>query len=657
MNKITLTFIALLAVIGQAFAQPKVVTNPVHARGATKAFGRSTITGVTVSSLKEHGFCWSTQPEPTILDNRTTLTFSNNGYIYRMENLTPSTVYYARAYITTNDSRTYYGDVIKIITIPKSNITYTYNNGGTADANTRIDAALKSAVNYWHDLTSVQNFNISCTYGSETPTADCNYNGNMRVGPNASYQRTGTILHEMEHSIGVGTHMLWYGPNSPLRANGTTGLWTGERANSVLRFWDNNQSVSLTGDVTHMWPTSSSIPYGINGSWEDTGSEILYIGNCLIVQALGEDGLPPTGGFATPAYTFLHDDAVKYYIKNESDFSGANESFLMENAAGNLVNVAINPEKVAANDSAAWYLSFNPATCYYQIRNVATGKYFTYSATGTNGIRLTTVATPSTLHSFQLMGARSSAEIGIGVNKSSVKGYWIVRPQATQNPPCLALGTGAATTVSTLSFTDAAKTQRWALMTGNEIQNIVDPEPLSPEVTATPVTSTYIKLTWDAAASARSYRIYRASYPDSIYTVLRNTYTSTSYEDSYGLTPNTIYWYKVSSVNNKGESNPVPVKVITNKENGEPGDGGLSIDFPKAENFRVYPNPVKAGQQISVDDENLTEELSIEIVDMTGKTVLQFFDNKSVYAPQIEGVYFIKLIAKNKTEVCKLIVK
>ena len=42
----------------------------------------------------------------------------------------------------------------------------------------------------------------------------------------------------------------------------------------------------MTGDNTHMWP------YGINGAHEDTGSEVLYIGNGLITQALGEDGLP-----------------------------------------------------------------------------------------------------------------------------------------------------------------------------------------------------------------------------------------------------------------------------------------------------------------------------------------------------------------------------
>jgi len=667
MKKIIILFVLLLIAISQSFAQPQVVTNPMYARGSTKAYGRSTITGVAITDLQEHGFCWSVQPEPTILDNRTTLTYSRNGYIYRMENLTPATVYYARAYIITKDGQTIYGDVIKIITIPKGNTTFTYNNGGDADSNTRINAALQSATNYYCDFTSIQGYHVSCNFGADTPTADCSYGGYMRIGPNSANQQTGTVLHEMAHGVGVGTTGTWYGPNSPLRAGGTTGLWLGERATNVIRFWENKQGEYITGDNQHFWPASNSqgsadasaLTYGMNGSWEDTGSELLYIGNCLIVQALGEDGLPPTNGFATPAYTFLHNDNVKYYIKNESDFTGQNTSFLMENASGNLVNTVISPNDVVANDSAAWYLRFIPSTCYYQIINAVTGDYFTYNATGTNGIKMTAVTNPLAYNSFQLMGSRSGFVIGIGSNASTVKGYWIVRPQAALNPPCLASsGTLGTTSAATFNQADAATAQRWLFLTADEVPKLSDPEATSPEVTATPVSSTWINLSWNAVASARSYRIYRASYPDSTaYVVLRNSYTQTSYADNFGLTPNTIYWYKVSSVNNSGESEAVPIKAITDKADGTPGDDLSSINSVNAEIFTVYPNPANAGQQIFVEDENMTGIVSVKIVDMAGRTVLHFDDNKYVYAPQSKGVYFVKLIAKQKTEVCKLIVK
>ena len=95
---------------------PAVVTDTRYARGSTMAFGRSTITGVPETELVEHGFCWSTEPEPTILDNRTTEYIENNGHIYVLRNLTPSTIYYIRAYALTKGYAVGYGDAIKVIT-------------------------------------------------------------------------------------------------------------------------------------------------------------------------------------------------------------------------------------------------------------------------------------------------------------------------------------------------------------------------------------------------------------------------------------------------------------------------------------------------------------------------------------------------------------
>lgn len=332
---------------------PAVVTDTRYARGSTMAFGRSTITGVPETELVEHGFCWSTEPEPTILDNRTTEYIENNGHIYVLRNLTPSTIYYIRAYALTKGYAVGYGDAIKVITIPKGTITWSYNNGGDAKSNARINAAVGSAVEYWNNLTSIQGLHLSVNFGSGTPTADCSYGGWMRVGPNASYQRTGTIMHEMGHAIGVGQHAIWRDGN--MRANGNRGDWLGDRANEVLRFWNNNPSAVMTGDNTHMWP------YGINGAHEDTGSEALYIANGLITQGLGEDGLPPTGGFSTPAYVFEQEDNVKYYLKNEDEDAGLYSSYLVANPNTTTVKCEeMTAAEAEADDNAAWYITFDP---------------------------------------------------------------------------------------------------------------------------------------------------------------------------------------------------------------------------------------------------------------------------------------------------------
>lgn len=439
---------------------PNVVTDTRYARGATMAFGRSTVSGVAASELQEQGFCWSTTPEPTIEDNRTTEYLENNGRIYVIRDLTPSTVYYMRAYAITKDNAVGYGDAIKVITIPKGTITWGYDNGGPGDANIRINAAVGSAVDYWNNLTSINGLYLNVHYGADTPTADCSYGGWMRVGPNASYQRTGTIMHEMGHAIGVGTHGRWYNADSPLRASAGRGDWTGDRANEVLRFWDNNPTAVMTGDGTHMWP------YGINGAHEDNGSEVLYIANGLITQALGEDGLPPTGGFSTPAYVFEQEDTVKYYIKNESEEYGLYTAYLTGSDRGGLKWEEMEGTAAVENDYAAWYITFDPRTCYYQFRNAATGQYLSYT-TSSNPFRTVSKTSPSLTENFHVMRSRTDLSIG----SFATRGYWIIHPEDQLTPNCLGGNTRGRVAATPFDLGDNAQAQRWLLLTKDEVED------------------------------------------------------------------------------------------------------------------------------------------------------------------------------------------
>ncbi len=443
---------------------PTVVTDTRYARGATMAFGRSTITGVPLEQLKEHGFCWSTKPGPTIRDNHTTEFIDNNGCIYVMRDLTPSTVYYARAYAMTDDNTVAYGDDIKIITIPKGTITWKYDNTGDEATNKRITSAIVSAVDYWNNLTSIQGVTVTVRYSPGTPTADCSYGGWMRVGPNASYQRTGTILHEMGHAIGVGQHGMWWSPS--LRKNGDRGDWLGERANAVLRFWDNDPDAVMTGDKMHMWP------YGINGAHEDNGTEALYIANSLITQGLGEDGLPPSGGSATPAYVFEQDDRTKYYILSESETDGPSSSYLVADEN----STAIGREKMTAtealaNDAAAWHITFDPTTCYYRFQNVGTGRFITYDASG-NTFLTTDGETPSPAESFQLMRGRTDVTIGEGENAVAARGYWILHPEKKTHPHCMVAGADGQTATDDFKLKDEEAGQRWLFLNAEQMQAV-----------------------------------------------------------------------------------------------------------------------------------------------------------------------------------------
>ena len=445
---------------------PKVITNQNYARGATMAFGRSTITGVTVSSLREHGFCWSTHPEPTVLDNRTTSYLTNNGYIYQIKNLKPSTVYYMRAYALTTGSAVGYGEVVKVITLPKGIVTYNLTSGLTGDNRVRMEAAMSSAVGYYNNLTSIKGLHLTVNYGSGTPTAEASYGGWMRFGPNASYQKTGTALHEMGHAIGVGQHSMWYGPSSPLRETGSRGLWLGKRVDKVVQFIENDPNAHLTGDNVHMWP------YGINGAQEDNGSELLYITNSLITQALGEDGLPPTGGFATPAYTFNTNDGSTYYIKSEEKQTGRDDAFITLDKSGNLVNKTMTPTEALNNDSAAWKIEFNPTNSYYTIKNVATGRYFTFRNSGNNGIHTITRQTPVTADYFQIMGARIETTVVSGSKSITSRGYWIIHPEAKASPACLQATTNTMTITGGFNIANSSTRQRWLLLDVDDVNKI-----------------------------------------------------------------------------------------------------------------------------------------------------------------------------------------
>ena len=437
-------------------AVPSVSTHSFVARGATMAFGRNTVTGVSSSNLLEQGFCWSTHPEPTVLDNRSTKYYTQNGRIYAMENLAPSTIYYVRAYAMTKNYAVGYGDVVKVITLPKGNVTWGYDNGADAEANVRINTAVGDAAWILNQITSINGLYANVHYGSGTPTADCSYGGWMRVGPNSSYQRTGTILHELGHAIGVGQHDIWYGSNSPLRAGSGTGNWLGERATAVVRFLDNSTTSVMTGDGTHMWP------YGINGSNEDTDDVMLYMSNTLIYQALGEDGLPPTGGFATPAYTFAHEDTIKYYIKSESEAHGLYTSYLVvENSK--VAWKAMSAEDALANDAAAWYVTFDPKNQYYQLRNAATGRYMAHGGA--------TATTLSDNTNFHMMRSRVDVVVGNGAKKVNVRGYWMVKPQKSLTPPCMIATANGKVTSGTFDLTDGAHAQRWVFLSKDDMED------------------------------------------------------------------------------------------------------------------------------------------------------------------------------------------
>ena len=443
---------------------PNVTTNKKYARGATMIFGRSTVE--SSDNILEQGFCYSSSnATPTVADERTTRYVENGGRIYCIDNVEPATMYYIRAYAVTTGYKVGYGDVIRVYTLPKGNISWEYGYEGDEGQNQRISQAVEGGMQYWNNLTSINGFRLSAHYaygvGAGGGTAECSYGGWMSVSQTESYQATGTILHEAGHGIGVGTTSTYYGD---IRSGGSSGIWLGKRATRFLQFWDNSEGVRLTGDGTHLWSTNAaqSLSYTINGAHEDNHSDVQYYGNALLMQAIVEDGLFPVANqLQGLAYTLEQTDDQVFYIRNSDEQYGLKSAYLIDNGGTLQLKTLSKDEARQAANNAQWQLSFNPAKQLYRIKNKTTGRYICYSNSNvTNGFR----ATSSTSSEVDLRLQLSFVDVTPGSGTLTLDAYHIMRGNATPSPQALCANTTTSTGSTAFSNTRDATTQRWVFL-------------------------------------------------------------------------------------------------------------------------------------------------------------------------------------------------
>ncbi|GAA0530464.1 hypothetical protein [Chitinophaga japonensis] len=167
-------------------------------------------------------------------------------------------------------------------TAAAGNVTYYLVKAGNptpeqANAYQLIEAAMNEAVDYMNTYTSFTK-SITVYYEPSVPTADGNINGTIRFGSNTYYMNTATALHEIAHTVGVGTTSYW---RNVLIVNG---IYTGVNATQVLRNISGDPAAEIHGDSQHFWP------YGLNYPSEATSPED-YVNHCLILEGMKQDGL------------------------------------------------------------------------------------------------------------------------------------------------------------------------------------------------------------------------------------------------------------------------------------------------------------------------------------------------------------------------------
>ncbi len=473
LDKAVLAFNLANATHGAGTAVKVTATNHYVPTGSTEAIMRATMTG---SNVLERGICWSTEHNPTVLDNRTTEYHTLNGNIYHVRNLTPATVYYLRPYVMNKTYEVAYGDEVKIVTHPKGTCVGTWNEGAPDEAaNKRCRDAINQTIEYFNQWTGIRGFHLTGNYGAGTPTADCSYGGWMRIGPNAGNQAIGTVIHETGHGVGVGTSARWSDKNVH------NWKWYGREANAMYSFLENktadpyNSEFCMVGDGMHGWGASASYDWFVNGADKDKHLELQYLGGCVLLYAMFIDGLCPTSAYTNglSGYTYNFDSDKRYYIRSESNECGLLDGFLYQRTATAVSWRPMTAEE-AANDAnqAAWYIEYDAEAGYYRFRNAVTGKYLTHTSTGTS-VTVASKKNPSVTENFQLMPGRPDVTIGSGSTAIKTYGYWFTWEnggnKAMQMKEMNTFGYGS-NTVANFSFTDAAANQRYIIFSEDELE-------------------------------------------------------------------------------------------------------------------------------------------------------------------------------------------
>jgi len=167
------------------------------------------------------------------------------------------------------------------------------------------------------------------------------------------------------------------------------------------------------------------------------------------------------------------------------------------------------------------------------------------------------------------------------------------------------------------------------------------PEPPS-NITATGESSTSIRIEWANVSNAVSYIIYRSLTESGNYTELGIT-VNTSYTNT-GLDPETIYYYKVSSRNGRGDSyQPDSVSAVTlsGKPNA-PASLSVSTSYTTKNSIRINWSLVSGASYIVYRSLTNTDDYK-QIAEISSSYTTNFTDKD--LTP--ETTYYYKVAASN----------
>jgi hypothetical protein len=163
-------------------------------------------------------------------------------------------------------------------------VTYTLSKSANPSAEEQtayglITTAMDKATAYYNCYTNITKA-VSVSYVASVDTADGNSNGSIRFGSNKTYMDYRTAMHEIAHTVGIGTAPNWSSfVTSEKLFTGTHAIQQLQEINATLATPVDTQ---LHADSQHFWP------YGINQQSE-VKSEADLIDHCKMVVAIRQD--------------------------------------------------------------------------------------------------------------------------------------------------------------------------------------------------------------------------------------------------------------------------------------------------------------------------------------------------------------------------------
>ena len=219
---------------------PILNTNNVTAITSTSAVCGGNVTSDGNATVTARGVCWSTSPNPTINNSKTTNGTGTGSFTSNITGLTANTTYYVRAY-ATNSKGTAYGE-------EKSFTTAT----GTINGHGYVDLGLPSGLKW-----------ATCNVGATTPEGYGNYYAWGEITTKTSYDDSNSVTCWQQISDFSGNAQY-----DAARAN-----W-----GSTWRRPTKTEMEELVNNCTWTWTTQS----GVNG-YRVTGPN----GNSIFLPAAG----------------------------------------------------------------------------------------------------------------------------------------------------------------------------------------------------------------------------------------------------------------------------------------------------------------------------------------------------------------------------------